>query len=66
MKILRFLYALIKYIFIGEHVTSEEYSKRISICNSCKHLNKNKCGLCGCYVNNKSKWSTESCPINKW
>lgn len=66
MKVLRFIYALIKYLLFGENVNKLIYNNRISICNSCKYLYFNKCSLCGCYVKKKAKWTTEKCPKNKW
>jgi hypothetical protein len=67
MKVLRFIYALYKYIIYGDTVDKLTYSNRISMCNSCEFLVGNsKCGICGCYVRKKAKWTTEHCPKNKW
>lgn len=65
-RVARFIWALTKYIFVGRNVAKKVYEKRLSECHSCQHLFKNKCGMCGCYVEYKAKWSTESCPIKKW
>lgn len=65
-RLLRFIWALIKYIFVGERVNQHIYKKRLDQCYSCEHLSNTKCGVCGCYVKQKAKWSTESCPKNKW
>jgi hypothetical protein len=66
MRVLRFLYALIKYILIGDRVTSDKYNMRMDICHNCTDRCGSKCCLCGCYLKKKAKWSTESCPKNKW
>lgn len=66
MRILRFVYALLKYLIFGNRVSKEIYKTRITLCNSCEHLNGPSCNLCGCYIKHKAKWSTESCPDNKW
>jgi uncharacterized protein (DUF2141 family) len=66
MRILRFIWALIKYVLIGERVSKEEYQTRLTLCYSCEHLKNTQCEICGCYVKKKAKWSTESCPKNKW
>lgn len=66
MKVLRFIYALIKYIFIGGSVSTQLYNDRILLCNSCEYMSNDKCSLCGCYVKKKAKWTTEHCPKNKW
>jgi len=67
-RVFRFIWALIKYIFVGRTVSNEIYHKRLDVCFSCKELIKsnNSCGICGCYVKQKAKWSTENCPKNKW
>lgn len=65
-RIFRFIKALFKYILFGQDVSSDIHLYRYNICLSCKHLNGKKCNICGCYVKTKTRWSTESCPINKW
>ena len=66
MRIIRFIYAVVKYLIYGDTVNKSVYDSRILICNSCVFLQNNKCGICGCYVKKKAKWNTESCPKNKW
>ena len=65
-RIVRFIIALFKYIVWGDQVTSDKYNSRISICNQCSDKCGSKCCICGCYLKKKAKWSTESCPKNKW
>ncbi len=65
-KVFRFIKALIRYIFIGETVSQRVYDTRLEICNSCSDKCGKTCCLCGCYLSKKAKWSTESCPKNKW
>ncbi len=65
-KIIRFLKALIKYIFTGSQVDQREYNMRLTICSNCKDRCEKKCCICGCYLSKKAQWSTESCPKNKW
>jgi len=50
----------------GDHVNQREYDTRLEICSNCKDRCGKTCCLCGCYLNKKAKWSTESCPKNKW
>ncbi len=66
MRIFRFIKALLKYIFIGNQVNQREYDMRLEICSACNDKCGKKCCLCGCYLNKKAQWSTESCPKNKW
>ncbi len=66
MRVIRFLIALVKYLLWGDRVDTQTYDKRITACISCEHLNDKKCGICGCYVKKKARWSSEDCPKNKW
>jgi hypothetical protein len=65
-RILRFLFAFIKFIFLGKEVTPEIYKSRTSICNECPFKKNGRCTICTCYTDMKAKWSTEHCPKNKW
>jgi len=49
-------------------VETEEYKKRLAICQSCPELIKAtfQCKKCGCFMKQKAKLSDASCPINKW
>jgi len=66
MRVFRFLKALLKYLFIGNKVSFEEYSDRIATCSDCESRCGRNCCECGCLLVKKAKWSTESCPKNKW
>ena len=65
-RLIRFIIALFKYIIWGDQVTTDKYISRIAICDSCSDKCGSKCCIGGCYLNVKAKWSTESCPKNKW
>lgn len=43
-------------------------SKRLSLCQSCRHLDKaaGRCAVCGCFVTLKAGADSERCPIKKW
>jgi len=66
LKIFRFIKALMKFIFTGGKVSKERYTYRENICNLCSNKEKNICGICGCVLKYKLKWSTEECPLEKW
>jgi hypothetical protein len=66
MRVVRFIWALIKYILVGERVNTVIYQTRLNTCKLCEYLKNRQCSLCGCYIKKKAKWSTESCPKNKW
>ena len=55
-----------KFIFTGGKVSKERYTYRENICNLCSNKEKNICGICGCVLKYKLKWSTEECPLEKW
>ena len=44
--------------------------ERYSICLSCEHIKtdtlRDRCGLCGCYLDFKTKVKKEECKIKKW
>lgn len=68
-KSYNFLKALIKRILGGVEDTDQKtYWYRITTCNNCEELDKQEmeCTVCGCPVKLKTKWQTESCPLNKW
>jgi len=66
IRVFRFIYALIKFILIGDTVDDNKYNTRLVICDNCKDKCGRTCCICGCYIKKKAKWSTESCPKNKW
>ena len=47
-------------------VTKEEYEDRMKICKSCDNLVLGGCNICFCFMPLKAKFSSSSCPINKW
>jgi glycosyltransferase involved in cell wall biosynthesis len=44
----------------------ERYEKRISLCTLCPSRNNDRCGECGCFIEAKASWPTESCPLGIW
>jgi hypothetical protein len=65
-RILKFLFAFIKYLFLGSLVSKDLLETRLSHCNNCIYLKEEVCSICTCKVKLKTKWTTEKCPINKW
>lgn len=49
-----------------DRATDETILNRKIICNQCKFKQKNKCNICGCYVNIKVKINNEKCPKDFW
>ena len=53
------------------YAPEEIIMSRLNICRECEYFSGNKlryykCDLCGCYVNEKIKYFSSSCPIEKW
>lgn len=46
--------------------SKEEQQQRISICNGCEYYTMKRCMHCGCFMENKVKFSISKCPIDKW
>lgn len=46
----------------------DRWKQRLEICKNCERISKNKkqCLECGCVVYWKTKFSFETCMLNKW
>ena len=46
----------------------ELYDSRVLTCLACDFYNSDndECNICGCPIETKASWITESCPKNKW
>ena len=62
-------------ITVGEsnYLTSPRavYSKvnendRLDICNDCDKNSNGRCSECGCFVDVKTSWASEACPLGHW
>ena len=44
------------------------YYDRVHTCTRCPKFDyvEYECTVCGCPIETKAKWKTESCPKNKW
>lgn len=51
----------------GKILASKELvEKRIEICKNCRHLEENRCNVCGCFINLKAGLRIEKCPLKLW
>ncbi len=68
--IFRALKAIFRRVFFGRDISKKEYENRLSVCNDClfkrRSLHGDRCGVCKCILKMKARWSTESCPKDKW
>lgn len=48
--------------------TEEEKTRRLEICKSCEFFDSVsiRCNSCGCFLEIKTSWASEKCPISKW
>lgn len=44
----------------------EDYKRRLDICTDCEQRERNKCGICGCYLSLKARGRAFRCPLGKW
>lgn len=53
---------------INQNVNTEVKNKRLAECLNCPRLNKTlmQCKECGCFVNLKTEYKQEECPLGKW
>lgn len=67
-KAVNFTWAIVKHMATGlAKVTDEAYEERLKTCASCDKLTAARdCSLCGCPVDLKASWQSESCPAGKW
>ena len=51
-----------------EDASQDKYKERLTICDLCEFLDKDKgsCTICGCAMAVKAKWDIEKCPKGKW
>lgn len=47
---------------------TELSKKRVEICEQCPRFDcqSRRCRECGCFVDQKSKYQSEQCPIGRW
>jgi glycosyltransferase involved in cell wall biosynthesis len=64
-KAVTFGLAVTRHVADGARKAStEEQDRRKAACEACSHLNGDNCRLCGCHLNLKRSWASESCPDN--
>ena len=52
---------------VDQTVADEVKKQRLDLCNGCENLNMlRQCKKCLCFVDQKTKFKQEECPIKKW
>ncbi len=66
-KAASFAAASIKHALSGFSTVSDEvYAERIKICEFCDQNKNWECLKCGCSISIKSRWMSQTCPLEKW
>lgn len=68
-KALNFVVAVARHAGSGfAKVSNETYEGRLAACLNCPWLSKRgmACEKCGCPVEKKARWASESCPEGRW
>ena len=62
----KFIYTSFRKKF--ERVSFSKYQERLEVCEVCPflHFKERRCTDCGCWVDNKAKWTYEECPQGYW
>jgi len=49
------------------NLTAPQVVSRLAVCGSCDQLRSNRtCAQCGCFVDAKARFRSQSCPLRKW
>lgn len=51
-----------------KNVKEDVKKNRLDICKACDKFNPENttCNECGCYLEIKTQWASEKCPLDKW
>lgn len=69
IKSYNLLKAVSKRVLGGlENVDEVTFYDRVHTCSRCDYFDhvEKECITCGCPIETKASWKTESCPHNKW
>lgn len=48
-------------------LTAQQVAARLAVCASCNQLRTNRtCAKCGCFVDAKARFRSQTCPLRKW
>ena len=51
---------------MGRNTPNMVRESRLEICNKCDKNNNGRCSECGCFVDVKTSWASEACPLGHW
>jgi hypothetical protein len=59
--------SLAAFVADGMHtVSTDEYRRRLAICNACAERDDTTCRVCGCHLPLKAQGRAFDCPLAKW
>jgi hypothetical protein len=59
--------AALEHVATGAARASDEtINARLDLCAECDQRRDNRCSVCGCFVEVKSTWREQPCPLGKW
>jgi len=62
-----FAKATIKHIAdMGRNTPDMVMKSRLEICNKCDKNSNGRCSECGCFIDVKTSWASEACPLGHW
>jgi hypothetical protein len=66
----KFTFEVVKQAFSSNalFVSPEVKQQRLNICKKCEYYDDSqvRCKHCGCFLNHKTNFALDSCPIDKW
>jgi hypothetical protein len=66
----KFTFEVVKQAFSSNalFVSPEVKQERLDICKQCEYYDATqvRCKHCGCFLDHKTNFALDSCPINKW
>ena len=66
----KFAFELVKNAMQSDalFVSDEVKEERLTICRACEYYDEEqfRCKHCGCWLESKSRFALDSCPIDKW
>jgi hypothetical protein len=66
----KFTFEVVKQAFSSNalFVSSEVKQQRLDVCKQCEYYDTSqvRCKHCGCFLDHKTNFALDSCPIDKW
>jgi hypothetical protein len=50
----------------SDMATEAQKDAWMQVCNTCEYKQDDRCGYCGCWLENIMSFATSTCPLDKW